>query len=71
MMKFVKKIEPENPCYGEIESGTLFRFPEQEDIYIKTSDADRAIHLMTGEFDDFSEDDIVIVVDGTLLWKDR
>ena len=71
MMKFVKKIEPERPCYGEIEPGTLFRFPEQEDIYIKTTDADRAIHLLTGEFDGFFEDDEVIVVDGTLLWKDR
>lgn len=45
MMKFVKNTEPKRAYYEELESGTLFRNPESEDIYLKIDDTDKCVHL--------------------------
>ena len=70
-MKFEKKTEPKHTYYEEIKPGTLFRILNGEDIYIKTDDADTAVHLETGMLDGFFKDDEIIVVDGTLVWEDK
>lgn len=71
-MKFKKETEPKRVYFSEIEPGTLFHDPGSDDIYIKVAGGDKStvVHLMTGEFDSFFEDDEIIVVDGTLIWKD-
>lgn len=71
MMKFEKNTEPKRAYYEELESGTLFRNPESEDIYLKIDDTDKCVHLQTGMLDGFFKDDEVIVVEGTLTWEDR
>ena len=72
-MKFEKRTEPKRIYFSELEPGTLFHNPGNDDIYMKVAGEDEStgVHLMTGELDGFFSDDEVIVVDGTLVWEDK
>lgn len=70
-MTFEKNTEPKHTYYGELKSGTLFRNPGYEDIYLKIEDTDKCVHLQTGMLDGFFKDDEVIVVEGKLIWEDK
>lgn len=70
-MKFEKKSGSKYTRYKDLKPGTLFHIREDNDIFFKIEDEDAAVHLKTGKLSSFPGNDLVIVVEGKLIWEDK
>ena len=58
-----------NTIFGELNLGDIFKFPDGESVYMKTTETDisNCVNLTNGRLGYISGDDFVIVVNATLI----